>query len=161
MHVMRKMLAGALAFFGTGAMAQTTNPILFPGSSQKVCQLIGETDREFNMPTVSQTETNYGLSGNDLGYSFEHNGKLWFLFGDSKPTATFNAKPNGQTNPPRMPLDNDSIGFTSGTNIDQCLKLDFVRDSIGAYQSPVVLNAQGKPAITLTDFEVPNAGIDA
>src|ERR1700680_1850623 len=140
MHVMRKMLAGALAFFGTGARAQTTNPIFVPGSSQKVCQLIGETDREFNMPTVSQTETNYGLSGNDLGYSFEHNGKLWFLFGDSKPTATFNAKPNGQTNPPRMPLDNDSIG---------------------AYQSPVVLNAQGKPAITLTDFEVPNAGIDA
>ena len=59
-----------------------------------------------------------------------------------------------------MAADNDSVGFTSGTNINQCLKLDFVRDSIGAYQNPVVLNAQGKPAITLGTDEVPIAGID-
>src|ERR1700680_395757 len=115
---MRKILAYAVALLGTGVMAQTTNPVFVPGSSQKVCQLIGETDHQTGQPTVSQTETNYGLVGNDLGSSFEHNGKLWFLFGDTHPTASFNGKPNGQNNPPRMPLDNDSVGFTSGTNID-------------------------------------------
>jgi uncharacterized protein (TIGR03437 family) len=140
--------------------AQPADPIWLPGSSQKVCQLVGEQDRQIMQPTLSRTETNYGLIGNDLGSSFEHNGKLWFLFGDSHPTAAFNGKPNSQTDAPRLPLDNDAVGFTSGTNIDQCVKLDFVRDSIGAYQNPVVLNAAGKPAITLGVDEVPIAGVD-
>ncbi len=146
--------------FPMAAMAQSIDPVWVPGSSQKVCQLIGELDHETGQPAASQTETNYGLSGNDLGSSLEHNGKLWFLFGDSNPTTTFNGKPNAQSNPPRTPSDNDAIGFTSGANIEQCLKLDFVRDSIGAYQNPVVLNAQGQPAITLRSFEIPIAGID-
>ncbi len=144
----------------TVALAQSADPVWVPGSSQKVCQPNGETDFETRQPTVSRTATNYGLAGNDLGYSFEHNGKLWFLFGDTRPTAAFNGKPNAQSDPPRMALDNDSIGFTLATNLDQCLKLDFVRDSIGAYQNPVVADAQGKPAITLGPFEVPIAGID-
>src|SRR4029077_5749599 len=90
--------------------------------------------------------------------------KLYLLFGDTDPTATFNGKPNAQSDPPRTPADNDAIAFTSGANVvinaDQCLKLDFVRDSIGAFQNPVVLNAQGQPAITLGNFEIPIAGID-
>src|ERR1017187_8090067 len=124
----RLVLASVAVLFPMGAMAQSTDPVWVPGSSQKVCQLVGELDRETGQPTASQTETNYGLIGNDLGSSFEHNGKLWFLFGDSQPTATFNGKPNLQTDPPRTGADNDAVGFTSGTNIDQCLKLDFVRD---------------------------------
>ena len=55
-----------------------------PGSSQKICQLVGERDREFNQPTANQTESRYGLVGDDLGYSFESNGKLFFLFGNSE-----------------------------------------------------------------------------
>jgi hypothetical protein len=51
-------------------------PVLYvPGSVQKVCQVTGETDLEFNMPTASQTETRFGLVRADHGYSFEHNGK--------------------------------------------------------------------------------------
>ena len=149
-----------VAGFAVCAMAQSADPVWVPGSSQKVCQLVGELDHETGQPTASQTETNYGLAGNDLGSSFQHNGKLWFLFGDSHPTATFNGKPNGQSDPPRIAADNDAVGFTTGTNVSQCLKLDFVRDSIGAYQNPVVLNAQGTPAITLGVDEVPIAGID-
>ncbi len=140
--------------------AQSTDPVWVSGSSQKVCQPNGENDYQTQQPTVSRTQTNYGLTGNDLGASFEHNGKLWILFGDSVSTATFNGKPNGQGDPPRTPANNDAIAFTSGTDIDQCLKLDFVRNSIGAYQNPVVLNAQGQPAITLSGFEIPVAGID-
>src|SRR5678809_274698 len=83
-----------------------------PGSTQKVCQLIGETDRETGAPTVNRTETNWGLAGNDLGYSFEHDGKLFFLFGDSPPTRTFGGKPNGPGSPDRSPNANDAIAFT-------------------------------------------------
>jgi len=157
---MKVVLVSVAVLLPIVAMAQATDPVWVPGSSQKVCQLVGELDHQTGQPTVSQTETNYGLIGNDLGSSFQHNGKLWFLFGDSQPTATFNGKPNLQADPPRSAADNDAVGFTSGSNIDQCLKLDFVRDSIGAYQNPVVLNAQGKPAITLGIDEVPIAGID-
>ncbi len=129
------------------------------GSSQKICQLVGETDRELNQPTASQTASRFGLVSTDLGYSFEHNGKLFFLFGDSIPSATFEGKPNTLQDPPRNPDDNDAIGFTTDTSLDPCIKLDFITNAIGAYKNPVVLNAQGKPAITLRDFEVPVAGI--
>ena len=47
-------------------------------STQKVCQRSGEIDYQTGKPTVSQTQTNYGLAGDDLGASLEHNGKLWF-----------------------------------------------------------------------------------
>jgi uncharacterized protein (TIGR03437 family) len=149
-----------LAALPLAAMAQSTDPVWVNGSTQKVCQPNGENDFQTKQPTVSQTQTNYGLNGDDLGASFEHDGKLWFLFGDTQPTVNFKGQPNSQTDPPRTTSDNDAIAFTSGTNVNQCLKLDFVRDSIGAYQNPVVLNAQGKPAITLSSFEIPLAGAD-
>ena len=131
-----------------------------PGSSQKICQLVGETDRELNQPTANQTESRFGLIGDDLGYSFESNGKLFFLFGNSNPTATFNGKPNLGKDPPRNPDDNDAIAFTTDTSLNPCIKLNFITDSIGAYKNPVVLNAQGQPAITLRAFEIPIAGIN-
>jgi len=139
---------------------QTDSTLIYvKGSSQKICQLAGETDRESNKPTVNQTESRYGLSGNDLGSSFEHDGKVFFLFGDSIPTKTFDGKPNLGKDPPRNPDANDAIAFTTDTDINQCLKLNFITDSIGAYKNPIVLNAQGQPAITLRSFEVPIAGI--
>src|SRR5271166_395831 len=118
---MKVVLVSLAVLLPMGTMAQLTDPVWVPGSSQKVCQLVGELDHETGQPTASRTQTNYGLYGTDLGSSFEHNGKLWFLFGDSVPTATFNGKPNGLSDPPRNVLDNDSVGFTSGTNVDQCL----------------------------------------
>ncbi len=142
----------------TGAPALAIRYV--PGSSQKICQLVGETDREFNQPTFNQTESRYGLVGDDLGYSFESNGKLFFLFGDSNPTAIFNGKPNLGKDPPRIPDDNDAIAFTTDTSLSPCIKLSFITDSIGAYKNPVVLNAQGQPAITLRAFEIPIAGIN-
>jgi hypothetical protein len=146
--------------------ATSTAPVIsyVAGSSQKICQLTGETDLQFNKPTTSQTETRYGLISADLGYSFEHNGKLFFLFGDTGPTPTFNGKPNLNRDPPRdSGLDDDAIGYVSNiasiSSLDQCLRLDFTVDSIGAYKNPVVLNAQGQPAIKLRTDEMPIAGI--
>jgi hypothetical protein len=129
------------------------------GSTQKVCQLIGETDRETDQPTRSQTASRFGLLSTDLGSSFEFDGKTYFLFGDSNPSPTFQGKPNLLQDPPRTPDDNDAIGYASDTEANPCVKLDFITDAIGAYKNPVVLNAGGQPAITLGDFEVPVAGI--
>ena len=55
------------------------------GTSQKVCQLTGDTDWETGQPTAARTLTNFGLDAVDLGYPVEHDGKLFFLFGDTRP----------------------------------------------------------------------------
>jgi hypothetical protein len=51
--------------------------------SFKINQLTGECDFQEDHQTQSLTESRYGLRGTDLGASFEHNGKLFFLFGDT------------------------------------------------------------------------------
>jgi hypothetical protein len=129
------------------------------GSSQKVCQLIGEEDKEFGVPTLSQTETRFGFIGSDNGYSFEHRGRVYFLFGDSGPTLKFNGHPNAQTDPPRIADDNDAIAFIADSAAGPCLKLNFTVDSIGAFRNPVVLDTKGHPAITLRTNETPVSGI--
>lgn len=53
---------------------------------RKVCQLTGEFDRERHLPAFNRTQSRFGLFGTDLGSTFEHEGKLWFLFGDTWPT---------------------------------------------------------------------------
>ncbi len=129
------------------------------GSTQKVCQLTGEKDKEFNISTLSQTTSRYGLTATDRGYSFGHDGKIFFLFGDSSPSDTFQNKPNGQSDPPRTPNDNDAIAFVPDTSTGPCLMLNFTVDSIGAFRNPVVLDSNGDTAITLRTNETPIAGI--
>jgi hypothetical protein len=79
---MKKLPLYLCALFPLGAQVQSGDPRWVTGSSQKVCQPGGELDHETGKPTVSQTDTNYGLLAADVGYSFEHNGNIWFLFGD-------------------------------------------------------------------------------
>src|SRR5262249_12975482 len=52
------------------------------GATVKLEQLIGDQDKERHQPTRNQTLTKYGLEGAELGYSFEHQGRSYFLFGD-------------------------------------------------------------------------------
>jgi hypothetical protein len=130
-----------------------------PGSIQKVCQVTGDTDFQFRQPTVSLTQTRYGLVRADHGYSFEHDGKIFFLFGDTHPTPKFNGKPDSQTDPPRTPDGNDAIGYMSDSSSAPCARLDFLTDSIGAYENPMVLNDQGQPVVRLRTNESPVAGI--
>lgn len=114
--------------------------------TEKVSQVTGETDRQRNIPTDSRTETRFGLRGTDLGASFEHNGKLVFLFGDTHPNA-------GNTGD--RPFDGDSVAFSSDRNPDDGLKLDFVTAADGKYLAVQV------PGISLKGFEVPNGGFSA
>ena len=90
---------------------------------------------------MNQTETRFGLVGTDNGYSFEHAGKLWFLFGDSPPTPTFAGQPNGPGDPPRTPVDNDAIASAPPQWTGDCPKLSFAPNSIGAFTSRLVETA--------------------
>jgi hypothetical protein len=58
------------------------------GSTVKLEQLIGDEDKERHQPTRNQTLSRYGLQGADLGYSFEHQGLAYFLFGSTVGTAS-------------------------------------------------------------------------
>lgn len=86
-----------------------------PGSTQKVEQLIGDVDRETKRPTLSRTEERFGIIGTDLGYSFEHEGKLFFLFGDTIA--------RGGTG--------DSIATTTAQSGEGGVRLDFVTGADG------------------------------
>lgn len=52
-------------------------------STFKVSQLTGDIDRETGKQTINQTGKRFRIFGSDLGVSFIHNGKLYFLFGDT------------------------------------------------------------------------------
>ncbi len=65
------------------AHAQPTAAFPQPGATQKVCQLTGENDKETGLPTLNRTASRHGFWGTDLGSSFEHEGRLFFLFGDT------------------------------------------------------------------------------
>jgi len=153
----------SILLIGRVASAQKTplpNGVFYvPGSSQKVCQLTGQLDHETGQPTVNQTVKRFGLVAADLGYLFEHHGKLFFLFGDALPSSRFRGKPSRRKDPPRLLDDDDAIDFTTDTLTGQCPRLDFITYLNGFYKSPVVLNADGQPSITLRTNEMPISGI--
>jgi hypothetical protein len=82
-----------------------------PESSVKLEQLIGDQDKEHRKPTNSQTFTRFGIEGTELGYSFEHQGHAYFLFG---PTVG------------RLPREPDTIAMTDTTNPEGGVHLDFL-----------------------------------
>jgi len=112
-------------------------PRFIAGSSVKVAQLIGEEDKELHKPTISQTFTRYGMEGADLGYSFDHQGGTYFLFGDTVG---------------KLARALDSIGYTDSTDPEQGLHFDMLMNGSG------YLTVQ-PPGIKMGAFEVPVAGI--
>lgn len=105
------------------------------GSTEKVCQLTGDFDRGLQKPTLSQTATRYGVLGTDLGSTFEHEGRLYFLFGDTI----------GQ------PGDWDAVAWTESTDPEKIV-LDFHRDADRQWLPPRV------PGIEQGAFEIPSGG---
>jgi hypothetical protein len=113
-------------------------------SVRKVCQLTGEWDRERAEPAFNQTETRFGLFGTDLGSSFDHAGRLWFLFGDTWPGPG--------------PTDNrDSVAWTTATEPEPGVRLELVADD-GHYRPLRLLGPDGGELPTAA-FEVPIAGV--
>jgi hypothetical protein len=86
----------------------------------KVIQLTGEYDREGwdgqGTPpfAVNRTDSRFGIRGCDLGASFEHNGRLYFLFGDT-----------WRVNQTPAEKDLDSVAFTTDTDPSLGVHLTF------------------------------------
>jgi hypothetical protein len=127
------------------------------GSTVKVQQLVGEQDLERRQRTISRTETRYGVSGTDLGSSFEHDGRVYFLFGDT--VGTLNQAL-------------DTIGVTDVRDPESGVRLDFLtmparsvpsmrgrgraaRGPVGEQQYLTI----EPPGISMGAFEVPVAGL--
>jgi Domain of unknown function (DUF4185) len=113
--------------------------------TRKIVQLTGEFDREGWSPekgkepfAYNRTESRFGIRGTDLGASFMHKNRVYFLFGDTWRV--------GQA---QEQQDLDSIGFSTDTNTDQGLSITFYK------QPPIVRN----PNIPQHGFEVPLDGV--
>jgi len=130
--------------------AQAPEVRYLPGSSQKVCQLTGEFDRERQEFTINRTESRFGLVGTDLGAFFEHDGKLYFFFGDTIRARSERGR-EGEDGP-REGRGNDSVAFTDDFQPEDCLRLEFVTGPDGRFRSPEV------PGVSLLGFEVPTGG---
>jgi hypothetical protein len=104
--------AGTLLASAPRLQDSTTARLRFiPGSTAKVEQILGEEDKELGRPTAARTATRYGLEGTDLGNSFEHNGRVYFLFGDTVGTA-------GRAL--------DTIGFSESRDPESGVRLQFL-----------------------------------
>jgi Domain of unknown function (DUF4185) len=121
------------------AVPSPTEPVLryVAGSTTKVEQLLGEEDKQLHQPTLSQTATRYGIEGTDLGNSFEHGGRVYFLFGDTVG---------------RLRRALDTIATTDAVNPETGVRLDFLKSGSD------YLTIQ-PPGISMGAFEVPVAGI--
>jgi hypothetical protein len=112
------------------------------GTIAKVCQLVGDFDRERNQSTTSLTYTGYGVAGTDLGVSFEHGQKLMFLFGDTWERIRCRSPGRTTAGPTRqIPCQ------TMGLNL-------FYTGTPGKFLPPSV------PGVSQGPFEVPMEGVD-
>jgi hypothetical protein len=90
--------------------------------ARKIAQLTGEFDREgWNVKgkpkfAFNRTESRFGIIGTDLGASFAHQHRLYFLFGDTWRVG--HGVPND---------DLDAIAFCTDKNADAGLALTFLR----------------------------------
>ena len=133
------------------------------GTSQKVCQLTGDVDWETGQPTAARTLTNFGLDAVDLGYPVEHDGKLIFLFGDTRPTTHSGGRGPASEVPP-----DDSVGFTTRRappgNDGKCLELQLNDQAGGQVPSKKVLTPPsivGPIKVKQGWFNVPSGGVSA
>ena len=107
------------------------------GSTIKLEQLLGEEDKQLHQLTLSRTVTRYGIEGTDLGNSFEHGGRVYFLFGDTVG---------------RLHRALDTIATTDANDPESGVRLDFLKFGSD------YLTIQ-PPGISMGAFEVPVAGL--
>jgi hypothetical protein len=110
-----------------------------PNSTRRVSQLTGDFDRMAGVPTLSRTGERFGVAATDLGSSFEHKGKLYFLFGDTW----------GQLDQPGAW---DAVAWTESADPEDIL-VNFRLEGDSKWLPPSV------PGIKQGAFEVPSGGI--
>jgi hypothetical protein len=116
--------------------AEPSELIYVPGATKRVCQLTGDFDKASGTPTLSQTGKRFGVMATDLGSSFEHKGKLYFLFGDT----------HGR------PGDRDVLAWTDSADPTK-VQLHFHTAKDGKWLPLTV------PGIGQAGFEVPSGGV--
>ncbi len=115
--------------------AESYNPLCVgnPGppklyGTRKVVQLTGDTDRERGTDTPNQTGKRYQVYGTDLGISFVHDGRLFFLFGDTTRRGTSEGLPKTAlpgTHFNEDETDYDAIAFTTSDSAYNGIPLVF------------------------------------
>jgi hypothetical protein len=120
----------------SAASAEQDELVYVPSSTKRVCQLTGDFDRAAGIPTLSQTGKHFGVGGTDLGSSFEHRGKLYFLFGDTL------GRPGAR----------DVMAWTKSANPEK-IDLHFSKANDGKWLPLTV------PGIKQGAFEVPSGGV--
>jgi len=119
----------------------------------KVCQLTGDFDRHTGEPTLNRTGERFALKATDLGASFLHQDKTWFLFGDSSHTC------DDDTDYFRWE-DPDAIAWSTDVDPTDCIALDFVtHEDASVFLPPHVDVPEAAPALHMSTFEVPIEGI--
>ncbi len=118
-----------------------TNKSAYP-QSEKVCQLTGERDKQRARNTINQTESRFGIRGTDLGASFRHGNRTYFLFGDTHWSSDYFRKlgyrwDEGQSVPESLPqATHDTIAYTIDTDADKGLELTFHRSYLRVANLP-------------------------
>ena len=131
---------------GATAASHMAAPPLTKVETTRVCQLTGQYDEMLDRPTVNETWDRFRLGGTDLGPSFLHQGRLWFLFGDALPTGP-------QENNGLNHACGDAVAHAMEPQRDPCPGLDFVtHPGTSTFRSPVV------PGVDLGCFNVPTDG---
>ena len=138
MSIRLLVILPALASIGLtwATAAEPVELVYVPASTKRVCQLTGDFDRAAGIPTLSQTGNRFGAGATDLGSSFEHKGKLYFLFGDTW----------------GRPGDRDALAWTESVNPAKIM-LHFYQANDGKWLPLTV------PGISQGAFEVPSGGI--
>lgn len=141
-HSWRWMLL-ALALLPVHRSSSATNSTSHAGGPEirKICQVVGEFDRQQGMPTVNATERRFKFWGADLGASFEHKGRLYFLFGDTHPSGGL-----------VRARDADSMAVSDTTNPRDCIRLSFLTDPDGGFRQLQI------PGVYSGAFAVPTGG---
>lgn len=135
----RRIVSGlslSFALLAPSTNAQGVDPHVYPGSTCKLEQLTGDRDVPRGVPTRSRTASDAGLIATDLGSTFEHEGKLYFLFGDS-----VGGRPHA-----------DALAWTDAKSPAD-VRLSFHKDEESLFR-PLEL-----PGISSGAFEVPSYGI--
>jgi len=123
-----------------GAIPPEVEPdVIVSERATKICQLVGETDRQLNETVINQTYSRYGLYATDLGVPFEYRDTTYILFGDSWGVVS------GLV---------DAFAWTTDEIPEDGLQLEFITDNNG-YFYPVTI-----PGISQAGFEVPVEGVE-
>lgn len=157
---MRRILLPSLALVAGLSPLRAQEPprlTVVPGATVKLEQLVGDVDKERRQPTRSRTLARFGVAGTDLGNSFEHDGRVYFLFGDT-------------LGPLAGAL--DTIGFTDAKDPEAGVRMDFLtmdaparRDRRGPRGRAPMRGGERQyltiepPGISMGAFEVPVDGL--